>query len=278
MKKYLVSLSGGKDSTACLIYMLNNYNKEQIIPYFCDTGWEHPKVYEYLDYLQQELKIKIIKLQDTTMVELVYKKKFFPSSRFRFCTDILKNVPAEKFINKYKNMGYSVVNIVGVRRDESKNRQNQNLWKTVFMGTPPAKYYTKKANKKVYSTRALKRYYSKQNSVITYQPFVYKTALETVKYCLDNSIEINSLYDKGHKRVGCYPCIFADNNDILLLEDWARERLSNLESEISKISKKGKAYFFYGRKGLSSKEIFKKNNMLPQFDLGCVNLYGQCGA
>jgi len=57
--KYLVSVSGGKDSTATLLWILEGRQKEYIIPIFCDTGWEMDETYEYLDYLENRLEIKI---------------------------------------------------------------------------------------------------------------------------------------------------------------------------------------------------------------------------
>lgn len=272
-KKYLVSVSGGKDSTACLVYMLDNYRKSQIIPYFCDTGWEHPKTYEYLRYLEDVLKVEIVRLQNIAMEELCKKKKFFPSSRFKFCTNELKIKPAEKFIKSCKE-NYKIVNVVGVRQLESQNREKENLWKTNFMGNSPAKYFTKKRGK-VYSKKALRKYYAEDNTVTTYQPFVYKSAVETVKYSLDRGVKINPLYDKGHKRVGCYPCIFASKNDITIIEQWAKKRLENLEFAVSSLNKKGKAYFFYGKNGLKASQVFNRHYSLP-LDLECVNVYGQC--
>ena len=53
--KYLLSLSGGKDSTACLLWALDTLPKEDIITYYIDTKWEHDAVYEYLDYLKISL-------------------------------------------------------------------------------------------------------------------------------------------------------------------------------------------------------------------------------
>ena len=65
--KYLVSLSGGKDSTACLLWALNTLPKEDIIPYYIDTKWEHDAVYEYLDYLEKELDVKIKRIKSEGM-------------------------------------------------------------------------------------------------------------------------------------------------------------------------------------------------------------------
>ena len=50
--KNVVSLSGGKDSTALLLMML-----EKNIPVhsavFFDTGWEFPPMYEHIDKLER---------------------------------------------------------------------------------------------------------------------------------------------------------------------------------------------------------------------------------
>lgn len=47
----IVSLSGGKDSTAMLLMMLErNENIADIV--FFDTGWEHPEMYEHLEKLE----------------------------------------------------------------------------------------------------------------------------------------------------------------------------------------------------------------------------------
>ena len=45
---HVVSLSGGKDSTAMLLRMLEEGMRVDII-LFCDTGLEFPAMYEHLD-------------------------------------------------------------------------------------------------------------------------------------------------------------------------------------------------------------------------------------
>lgn len=63
MIKHVPSVSGGKDSLATLLICLENCRKEDVLPIFCDTGNEHEAVYEYLDYLEQVLEIKITRLK-----------------------------------------------------------------------------------------------------------------------------------------------------------------------------------------------------------------------
>lgn len=60
---HVVSMSGGKDSTACALLALATHARSDIRFVFADTGNEHPLVYEYLDYLEGRLDIKIVHLK-----------------------------------------------------------------------------------------------------------------------------------------------------------------------------------------------------------------------
>ena len=51
-KKYIVSLSGGKDSTAMLLRLIEEGRQVDDI-LFCDTGLEFPEMYEHLKKLEQ---------------------------------------------------------------------------------------------------------------------------------------------------------------------------------------------------------------------------------
>src|SRR3546814_16421428 len=60
---HVVSVSGGKDSCATLLLAMARFRRDRIIPIFCDTGNEHEAVYDYLDYLEGRLGIKIVRLK-----------------------------------------------------------------------------------------------------------------------------------------------------------------------------------------------------------------------
>lgn len=59
MTHILVSNSSGKDSTACLLLATEQHPIENISSVFCDTGNEHPLVYEYLRYLEDAIRVQI---------------------------------------------------------------------------------------------------------------------------------------------------------------------------------------------------------------------------
>jgi 3'-phosphoadenosine 5'-phosphosulfate sulfotransferase (PAPS reductase)/FAD synthetase len=75
-RRHVISVSGGKDSTAMLTLALARCPRESVIPIFCDTGNEHAIVYEYLDYLEQALDIKIVRLKADFTEEVINKRMF----------------------------------------------------------------------------------------------------------------------------------------------------------------------------------------------------------
>ncbi|HEY6019780.1 MAG TPA: phosphoadenosine phosphosulfate reductase family protein [Candidatus Paceibacterota bacterium] len=80
--KHVVSVSGGKDSTATLLLAIENCQRDSIVPIFCDTGNEHHAVYEYLAYLEQALDITIHRLK-ADFSEQIYAKRVFISRDVR---------------------------------------------------------------------------------------------------------------------------------------------------------------------------------------------------
>ena len=244
--KYLVSLSGGKDSTACLLWALDTLPKEDIIPYYIDTKWEHEAVYEYLTYLEQKLDIKIKRIESEGMIELSKRKKMMPNRVMRFCTENLKVKPAIEFYDHLKKDGIDFINIVGIRREESKARANTE---TFFIS---------------------------DQGVKTLAPIAYWDTQRVFDFIKSHGLEVNPLYKKGFKRVGCYPCVFATKHELMLMEDKYKQRLRNLEKEMQNIV--GKAGFDRKKATFFPPDMDK--HLRPTLDIGdedyCVNQYGIC--
>lgn len=57
--KVIVTFSGGKDSLASLLWVRNNLTKD-FITIFCDTGWEHPLTYKYIEEIREQLGLNLI--------------------------------------------------------------------------------------------------------------------------------------------------------------------------------------------------------------------------
>lgn len=128
MKEYhILSLSGGKDSTALAFYIRDNMPEihEQIEYVFYDTGCELPETYDYLDKIEVFLDKKITRVKpDSSFDDFFASSGVIPSVFRRWCTIVLKVRPSVKFINdKLKKHGDGIVNLyVGIRADETSRK------------------------------------------------------------------------------------------------------------------------------------------------------------
>ena len=129
--KHIVSLSGGKDSTAMLLMMLEKgMTVDEII--FCDTGKEFPQMYEHIEQVKQYINRPITVLRakhtfDYYMFE--YKRtrgKYlgraglgWPQVKLRWCTGLLKTDISNSYLSrKYK--GQEIIQYEGIAHDEPK--------------------------------------------------------------------------------------------------------------------------------------------------------------
>ena len=81
MIKHVVSVSGGKDSAATLLLAIDRVGAENVRAIFCDTSNEHQAVYDYLDYLEQALDIRIDRLKANFDDQIAAKRQFVAKDR-----------------------------------------------------------------------------------------------------------------------------------------------------------------------------------------------------
>ena len=242
--KYLISMSGGKDSTACLLWALETLPKEDVIPYYLDTKWEHDAVYEYLDYLEDKLDITIKRIESEGMAELSKRKKMMPNKIMRFCTENLKVIPAlEFYYSNFVSKNIDFINITGVRRDESEKRANTESFmvkKEIVNGI--------------------------EFDVKTLHPIAYWDTQRVFDFHKAHGVEVNPLYKKGFTRVGCYPCIYARKHEMQMMEPKYIKRLRDLEKQI------GAKFFAPDR----DKYLRETLDFGEDYEMQCVNQYGIC--
>ena len=107
-KKYIVSFSGGKDSTAMLLRMLElNMQVDKIV--FADTRLEFPEVYDYIKKVEKVIRRKITIVRAKKSWDDWFYGKFtrgFRKGQIRgfpkchivdWCSRSLKQVPLHKF-------------------------------------------------------------------------------------------------------------------------------------------------------------------------------------
>jgi len=71
--RHIVSLSGGKDSSALALYLSQRYPQISVEYVFCDTGAELPETYEYLDRLEAFLGKEIKRLSALDLLGVQHK-------------------------------------------------------------------------------------------------------------------------------------------------------------------------------------------------------------
>ena len=117
---HLVSFSGGKDSTAMLLGMLERDIKIDCI-LFCDTGLEFPAMYDHIAKVEKDIgrKITIVRAEHTyeeLMFDVPVRRSAdspvvrqygaqlngygWPGPRQRWCTTRLKAMPRERFLRE----------------------------------------------------------------------------------------------------------------------------------------------------------------------------------
>ena len=129
---HVVSFSGGKDSTAMLLRMLElGMPVDEII--FCDTGVEFPQMYEHIDKVEQYIGRKITRLKSDKSFEYYLfehtpeklakegkRGKGFPCFKIRWCTDYFKRKQLRRCYYKIKQRGWHIKEYVGIAADEPK--------------------------------------------------------------------------------------------------------------------------------------------------------------
>lgn len=185
---HVVSLSGGKDSTAMLLRMIEENMPIDII-LFCDTGLEFPAMYAHLAKVERDIGMPITRIRSfhtfeyfLTEKEILVKHKKNQGQRNyrgygwsgplnRWCTKELKTIPREKFLRELQEH-YDIIEYVGLAADEGYRFERENNQK------PNCRH-----------------------------PLVDwgMTEADCLKYCYDRGYTWDGLYEK-FDRVSCWCC------------------------------------------------------------------------
>lgn len=148
---WVLSLSGGKDSTALGLEWLKRHQRDpdtyplhEVIT--CDTGMEFPLMYEHLYRLEQiftDAGIKFTRLKSERTFEFLMfdhqskrRNPFlkgksgwsWPGPRSRWCTKHLKTSVIDKYLGALRSQ-YSIIRLIGLAADEQvrlNRKHNQN--------------------------------------------------------------------------------------------------------------------------------------------------------
>ena len=265
-KLSVISMSGGKDSTALALLALEQGVDARFV--FADTGHEHALTYEYILYIEKRLGIKVHVVKADFSKQIEHKKNIvlnkwvsdgavtqteaeeialllkptgipfldlclwkgrFPSTKARFCSSELKHEPLNHFMIKLIKLGYEVESWQGVRADESFARR----------------YLEVRDKGEIYDI---------------YRPILKWSADEVFAFHKKYNVEPNPLYKLGMGRVGCMPCIHARKGEISEISKRFPEeiaRVARWEKLVAEVSKCGNSTFFHAS---TDPTIATKNN------------------
>lgn len=228
---YHVGISGGKDSTALLLWMVyeSGIPKEQMIATFCDTQNEARETYEHISMLSAKV-FPIQWLETEGFEHLVIKHKMFPTQHRRFCTQELKLRPTRQFLDdllwrfdegagEFVRTDNEVICCSGVRRDESDDRKDLDEW-----GDPLESYF----------------------HLVEWRPLIDWKIEDVLTIHAKYKIPLNPLYHQGAKRVGCFPCINSGKSELRGLLRTHPERIDqirDLEARLTEMSGQPQSFF-----------------------------------
>lgn len=265
MTKHLVSLSGGKDSTATLLVALELHGHANVMAAFADTGNEHPATYDYVRYLHRSLGVPIVWLKrdlspewwarvdymrnhwpakgvdqaavdhavefmqrgptGNPFLDLCIIKGRFPSRRAQFCTQWLKTEPLTELAMELIESHGQVWSWQGIRLDESHSRRSR------LQG----------------AGACVRSYEEVGGGLHIMRPILRWPAAAVFEAHRAWGVEPNPLYTQGADRVGCMPCINAGKDEVLnISKRWPEhiDRIAEWERVVGLASKRGSSTFF----------------------------------
>lgn len=214
-KLHVVSFSGGKDSTAMLLRMIEENYPIDIILY-CDTGLEFPEMEEHIDKVEKYIGRSITRLKSekdfmywaTEHIREVKSDKIpgtksgdivngygYPTLFSRWCTNKLKTQVISNYFKELRK-DFEIIEYVGIAVDEPKRKRD-----------------------KVYPLIEWKM-----------------TEVDCLQYCYDRGFNWGGLYEIWN-RVSCWCCPLQSLGDLRKLKKHRPElwdRLKEMDNELSK--------------------------------------------
>jgi len=228
--RLVVSVSGGKDSTAMCLHLFElGYSKNDFDRVFMNTGWEHQHTYAYLDELEKTIGPIIrlqadIKVRDehkdhvehfekrigfkSPMIRRILLHQSFPTRNGKWCTQELKIKPVIKHV---QSLDYNYVMLVGIRREESPRRAKMTEWE-----------------------------WSDAFDCWVWRPLIDWKEKDVIDIHKRFSLVPNRLYLNGSTRVGCWPCINSRKKEILNIDEERISLIRDLENTCTKLKRERK--------------------------------------
>ncbi|UCH88879.1 MAG: phosphoadenosine phosphosulfate reductase family protein [Thermoplasmata archaeon] len=186
-KPVIVSFSGGKDSLATLLLVLEAGLKPELL--FIDTGLELPETLEFANEIATAYDVELLteRAGNAFWDHLGYFGP--PGKDFRWCCKTCKLGPASKIIKREYPDG--VLSFIGQRSYESEPRSKKGpIWRNPWV---PGQYAA--------------------------SPIQKWTAMHIWLYLFSKNAPINPWYHRGLDRIGCFMCPASNLSELKLIKD-----------------------------------------------------------
>jgi 3'-phosphoadenosine 5'-phosphosulfate sulfotransferase (PAPS reductase)/FAD synthetase len=184
---------------------------------FADTGWEHASTVDYvLGPLQDKLgPIDVVRSPVGGFAAWCRKKGMFPGRTpgKRWCTSVLKIEPIKDYFVQFDG---AIVNAVGVRREESRDRAKLPEWD---------------------KPRGRIKF---PDDTEVWRPLLHWTKQDVIDIHKRHGLAPNPLYLQGAERVGCWPCVCSGKKAIRLVADLDPARIDEirqLEADVEELAR-----------------------------------------
>ncbi|RXE56200.1 phosphoadenosine phosphosulfate reductase [Methanoculleus taiwanensis] len=181
-----VSYSGGKDSLATLLVVLEAIGKVPLI--FADTGLEFPETYENIDDVAECYDLPVIRINESANFWKTFDEQGPPAVDFRWCCKVCKLHPVAHLIDEHWG---ECLSFIGQRKYESvKRMQSRRVWRN-----------------------------SHVRNQLSAAPIQTWTAMHVWLYIFQKQAPYNRLYEQGLDRIGCFMCPSSDMATLQMIEE-----------------------------------------------------------
>lgn len=267
-KPLIVCYSGGKDSDVLLDIAKKSLKPNEFEVVNSHTTVDAPetvyhirKVFKSLNEegIKTTIRKPMYKGKPTTMWKLIEEKESPPTRCIRYCCSVLKEASSPNRMVA-----------VGVRESESYGRQGRDVFATRGKTKKDAEFRSlqhmnamfiidKKYKDKPHHECLLIEAAKKNKDTIV-NPIYHFTDADVWDYIKENQIEVNPLYSKGYKRVGCVGCPLSGRKQQLReFEDYPKYKLNYIRAfnrMLKRREQNGKKPFLNGY-AKTGEEVFR---------------------
>lgn len=271
----IISVSGGKDSTALLLLAIER-QPENLQAVFCDTGHEHQQTYDYVRYLADatgvpirwvkadfsaQINAKRERLESVVRGEKVPRNTWTPEQASRAIPFLIPtgNPFADLCIWKGRFPSTKArFCSEELKRNVILEQVNRPLWAA---GAYIVSWQGVRADESP-SRALLDEEEDVDQNYTIYRPLLRWTAEECFAMHRKHGIKHNPLYEQGMGRVGCMPCIHANKDEV-------REIAVRFQKEVDRVAEMERVVSGASRRQTSS---FFSSDKTPGDHVGCPDI------